>query len=109
MLKNFKKISGNFFRNRHKPSEYREINPRRGWNIILVLFVFVVIATISFSSYMYLRIDSGSFFVSPGGSELPVETIDRSELKKAIKYYETKNELFQEAKNKKPEVIDPSL
>jgi hypothetical protein len=58
---------------------------------------------------MYWRINSGSFFVTSGGKEQFIETIDRAELKSVIKHYEDKNRLFQEIKNKKPAVIDPSL
>ena len=111
MLKNFKlkKIAGKFFGNRRKASEAKEINPRRDWNIILDFFALIVLVVIAFGSYMYWRINSGSFFITSGKNESSIETIDRSELKKIIRYYENKNQLFQEVKNKKPEVVDPSL
>lgn len=111
MLKNFelKKFAEKFFGNRYGSSEAKEINPRRDWNIILVFFALTIFAMIAFGLYLYGRINIGSFFTAPGGKELPVETIDRSELKKIIGYYEAKRRLFEEIKTKKPEVIDPSL
>lgn len=111
MFKNFKfkKIAGKFFRNRLGSAEAKEINPRRDWNIILTFFALMVFAIIALGSYMYQRINSGSFFVTTGGNESPIETIDRSELKKITRYYESKRQLFEESKVKKSEVIDPSI
>lgn len=111
MFKNFelKKIAGKFFGNGYKPAEAVEINPRRDWNMILAVFVLVVFAIIAFGLYLYGKINSGSFFTTSRGNELPVETIDRSELKRVIKYYEAKSQSFQELKDKKPEIIDPSV
>lgn len=111
MFKNFKlkKIAGKFFGNGYKFAEAGEINPRRDWHMVLVVFVLVVFVIIAFGSYLYGKINSGSFFTTSRGSELPVETIDRSELKKIIGFYAAKNQSFQEAKTKKQEVVDPSL
>lgn len=111
MLKNFKfkKIAGKFFRNRPQSAEAKEINPRRDWNIILAFFTLLVFAAMAFSLSMYLRINSGSFFITAGEVESSVETIDRSKLKKVTEYYEAKRKLFEESKVKKSEVIDPSI
>lgn len=111
MFKNFelKKIAGKFLGNGYKPAEAREINPRRDWYMVLTAFTLIVFAIIAFGSYLYGKINSGSFFTTSRGSELPVETIDRSELKKIIGFYAAKNQSFQEAKTKKQEVVDPSL
>ncbi len=105
----FKKIANRFFGRGVRTSEAKAINPRRDWNIILGCFVLIFILLIIFSYYIYWKIDKGGFFVTSIGNESPIETIDRSELKKIINYYETKSQLFQEIKVKKPEVIDPSL
>lgn len=111
MLKNFKlkKFAGKFFRNGSQPAEAKEINPHRDWNIILTFFTLLVFAVMAFSLSMYLRINSGSFFITAGEVESSVETIDRAKLKKVTEYYEAKNELFQEAKTKKPNVVDLSI
>ncbi|MBM2817594.1 MAG: hypothetical protein HW401_184 [Parcubacteria group bacterium] len=105
----FKKIIGGFFGRRMRMSGAKEINSQRDWNIILISLAFIVLAVIVFNSYMYWRISSGSFIVIISGKELPIETIDRSEIKKIIDRYEAKSQLFQETKSKRPEVIDPSL
>ena len=105
----FKKITGRFFGKEIGTTATKEINPQRDWNIILIFFAFGVLAVIAFNSYLYWRINSGSFFVVISGKELPIETIDRSELKKVIDLYEAKSQLFQEMKKEKQEVIDPSL
>ena len=108
-ISELKRITGKFFGRRRGSPKVQEINPRRDWSIVLGFFVFIALSIIAFSSYMYWRINSGSFFVTSGGKKLFVETIDRAELKNIIRHYENKDRLFQEIKNKKPQVIDPSL
>lgn len=105
----FKNIAGKFFDGGMSSSEAKEINPRRDWNIILSFFILALFLLIAFGFYMYWKINKGWLFATVGGNEPLIETIDRSELKKIINLYEAKNQLFQEIKFKKPEVIDPSL
>lgn len=111
MFRNFelKKIAGKFFGNGYRPAKAGEINPRRDWHMILAVFTLIIFSIIAFGLYLYGKINSGSFFTTSRGNELPVETIDRSELKKIIGFYAAKNQSFQEAKTKKQEVVDPSL
>jgi len=111
MLKNFKlkNLAGSFIGGAGKPSKAEEINPRRDWSVILVSFVVIFIVIVAFGANMYWRINSGSFFITSGAAEISLETIDRSELKKVIERYETKIRLFQETKNKKPEIVDPAI
>lgn len=111
MMKNliFKKNIGRFFGKTHKFSDIEDINPQRDWKIILVAFVAISFMVIVFSSYIYWRINSGGFFMTSSREESPTETIDRSELKKVIRLYETKSQSFQKLKNEKLEIIDPSL
>lgn len=111
MLKNFnlKKITEKFFRNKSKASETGEINTRRDWNILLVFFAVAVVISIAFGSYVYWKISKGSLFVASGVNESPIETINRSELKKTVDYYEEKSLSFEELKVKKPQYVDPSI
>ncbi|MEK9182166.1 MAG: hypothetical protein AAB781_01090 [Patescibacteria group bacterium] len=111
MFKNFelKKIAVKFFGNGYKSAEAEEINPRRDWNIILAVFALIVFVITAFGLYLHGKINSGSFFTTSRGNELPVETINRSELKKIIGFYAAKNQSFQEARTNKQEVVDPSL
>ena|SRR3989344_5713870 len=108
-ISELKRITGKFFGRRRGSPKVQEINPRRDWSIALGFFVFIALSIIAFSSYMYWRINSGSFFVTSGGKKLFVETIDRAELKNIIRHYENKDRLFQEIKNTRPQVVDPSL
>ena len=111
MLKNFKlkNLAGSLIGGANKSFKAEEINPRRDWSVILVSFIVVFIVIVAFGANMYWRINSGSFFITSGAAEISLETIDRSELKKVIERYETKIRLFQETKNKKPEIVDPSI
>lgn len=111
MLKNFnfKKNIDKFFKNSSRPFETEEINPSRDWRIIMVFFAFLTMTLIVFGFYMYWKISKGSLFDVLNSNELPVEIIDRAELKKVADYFETKSQLFEEIKLKKPQVVDPSL
>lgn len=106
---NFKKNIGRFLGKAHKFSGTEEINPQRDWKTILTVFTAISFMVIVFSSYLYWRIGSGGFFIISSKEELPIETIDRSELKAIIKFYEAKSQSFQKLKSEKLEVIDPSL
>lgn len=106
---NFKKNIGKFFGDKRKFSGSKEINPQRDWKIILIAFTAISFTIIAFSVYAYWRINSGGFFITSDKEEFPIETIDRSELKKIIKFYEAKSQLFQKLKSEKSKVIDPSL
>lgn len=110
-MKNFKpkKIFGKFFQNRRGVYESEEINPRRDWKVAIVIFVLISFAAVIFDTYVYWRINKGGFFVSSNKETVPIESIDRSELAKVIKFYEAKEKLFEEVKNKKPDIIDPSI
>lgn len=98
-----------FFGIKQRVSEAVEINPNRDWKIILA-FIFVAgIMIISFSVSLYRKINSGGLLVTSIRDDLPIETIDRGELKKVIETYKSKETQFQILKNKKPVAIDPSF
>lgn len=98
-----------FFGGRQRVSEAVEINPNRDWKAILV-FIFVAgIAIIVFSVSLYWKINSDGLLATSIKDDLPIETIDRGELKKVIEIYESKKKEFQILKNEKPVAIDPSF
>lgn len=99
----------NFFGGKRRVSEATGINPSRDWKIILVLTIITVVAVAGFSSYLYWRISGGGFFATPIKNDLPIETIDRNELKKVIQYYKSKESQFKILKSEKPVSVDPSL
>lgn len=98
-----------FFGGKQRVSEVAEINPSRDWKAILA-FVFVAgVMIIGFSAFLYWKINSGGFLTTFIKNDLPIETIDRGELKKIIGIYESKEKKFQILKNEKPVAIDPSF
>lgn len=105
----FKKIIGKFFGYEGESLKMKEINPERDWSIILTLFVFGTIFIAVFSFYMYGKVNGRKFFVNSVLEETLVETIDRDELKNIIKYYESKDRLFQGIKSQKQSLVDPSV
>lgn len=98
-----------FFGGRQRVSEAVEINPGRDWKAILVFILVAGMTIIAFSAYLYWKINSGGFLATFVKDELPIETIDRGELKKVIEIYESKKTEFQILKNEKPVAIDPSF
>ncbi|MEK7157705.1 MAG: hypothetical protein AAB688_01360 [Patescibacteria group bacterium] len=98
-----------FFGGKRRESEVAEINPSRDWKIILAFIVVIGVAMSGFSSYLYWRINSGGFFITSIKNDLPIETIDRNELKKVIQHYKLKGNQFQILKGEKPVGVDPSF
>lgn len=108
-MKNFKKNIGKFFRKKRGVFEPKEINPQRDLGIVVIIFILSSIVAMFFGVYVYREISKGGFFVDSNKEEILIESIDRSELVKAVEFYELKEKIFQEVKSKKPEIIDPSL
>lgn len=108
-MKNFKKNIRKFFIKEYGVFEPKEINPSRDWVIVIAFFILSSIVAVSFGVYAYRKINRGGFFGKPNREEVSIETIDRSELVKAVEFYEMKEKIFQEVKSKKLEIIDPSL
>lgn len=108
-MKNFKKNIRKFFIKERGVFEPKEINPHRDWAIIVAVFVLLSIVIVFFGVYAYEKINKGGFSDKPNKKEIFIESIDRSELVKLVEFYELKEKNFQETKNKKPEIIDPSL
>lgn len=108
-MKNFKKNIGKFFRKKRGVFVPKEINPHRDLMVVITIFILSSIVAMLFGVYMYREINRGGFFVDTNKEEILIESIDRSELTKAVEFYELKEKIFQEVKSKKPEIIDPSL
>lgn len=108
-MKNFKKNIGKFFRKKRRAFEPEEINPRRDWRVAVAVFVLLNVAVIIFNIYAYREINKGGFFSDSEKEEIAIESIDRSELAKAVEFYDLKEKIFQESKFKKTEIVDPSL
>mgnify|MGYP001566676127 CR=1 FL=1 len=108
-MKNFKKNIGKFFRRKRESFEPKEINFQRDWRVVVAIFILLSIVAVSFGVYAYREINQGDFFNNPNKEEIIIESIDRSELAKAIEFYDSKKRIFQEVKSKKPEIVDPSL
>lgn len=105
----FKKIFGKVFNNRSEAYKKEEVNPRRDWKIVAIIFILISFGIIVFDTYVYWIISKGGFFVSSSKEAIPIESIDRSELAKVIKFYEDREKFFQEVKSKKAEIVDPSI
>lgn len=105
----FKENIGKFFGKKSRAFEPEEINPRRDWKIVCAIFILLSLAVIIFNIRSYRENNKEGFFAESVKEEITIESIDRSELAKTVEFYELKEKIFQEAKNKKPEVVDPSL
>ena len=83
------------------------VNPRRDWNILIILFFVFILASIGFDLYMYLQIKSGDMYISVNKSELTIENLKSADLKKILDKFESKKVIITTLKLEK--LIDPSL
>lgn len=83
------------------------VNPRRDWNILLILFVVFIVASIGFDTYMYLQIVSGDMYVSVNRSDLTIEALKTTELQKILDNFEAKKVKITTLKIEN--LVDPSL
>ena len=83
------------------------INPKRDWSILIILFIFLIIASIGFDFYMYQKIVGGDMYVSVNKDELIVENLKSNDLKKIIDTFDVeKNNI---TKLKLENLVDPSI
>ncbi len=102
----FKKISALFKRRPH--SLFRR-DPYKDWLRILIgaVIMFFVVALID--GFLFYKINRGEIFIEHNKTQLKVETLDRSGLKKVNDFYDSQQTKFSEIKASPSAVIDPSL
>ena len=83
------------------------VNPKRDWNILIILFGIFIIASIGFDFNMYQQIVGGDMYISLKREELIIENLKSSDLKKILDNFETKKSMILTLKLEN--LVDPSI
>ncbi|MFH1454794.1 MAG: hypothetical protein ABIF22_00485 [bacterium] len=83
------------------------VNPKRDWNILIILFLVFIVSSMGFDYYMYQQIVSGDMYVSVARTEIVIENLKSDDLKKILDNFETKKSKITTLKLEN--LVDPSL
>ena len=83
------------------------VNPKRDWNILIILFIVLITSSVGFDFYMYQHIVSGDMYVSVTKTELVIENLKSDDLKKILENFETKKSKITTLKLEN--LVDPSI
>jgi len=101
-----KSISSETFSNSISFSE-KIVNPKRDWNILMMIFVILVLSSVGFDFYMYKQIASGDMYISVKTEDLSIQKLKSNDLKNILDNFENKKARIM---NSKLEIsVDPSL
>lgn len=88
-------------------SSTKIVNPKRDWNILIIIFIIFIIASVGFDFYMYQQITSGDMYISVNKNELTIENLKSLDLKKILDNFETKKSMIMTLKLEN--LVDPSI
>ncbi len=106
----------NIVKNKILPNNYRFkpiklsgkiVNPKRDWNILIISFVVLILASIGFDSYMYWQIVNGDMYISVKKEELVIENLKSGDLQKISDIFDGKKS--KTATLKLGNLVDPSI
>jgi len=80
---------------------------KRDWNILLVIFLILLLASIGFDISMHQKIVSGDMYVSVNRNELIIENLKSNDLKKILDNFENKKAKITTLKMQN--LVDPSI
>ncbi len=85
-----------------------DVAPYRDWRTVVIIFFVVLVLSLGFNAYIFLEINSGSFFVTtPKGAELT--KFDSEGLTRVLDDLLAKEVIFEKLKNESVSLIDPSI
>ena len=85
------------------------IQPKRDWKLLLLFFVVLSSVILLFSTYFFLQINKGEIFLIEPTSSATVNIIDTQLLDETLLFLSEKASTFEDIKNKKPTLPDPSI
>ena len=85
----------------------RRLNPKRDWNILIIIFIILLVISVGFDFYMYQQIVSGDMYVSVNKNDLVIENLKSSDLQRILNNFETKKTNMTTLKLKN--LVDPSI
>ncbi len=90
---------------------FNKIKPARDWNILVIFFGLglIVISIISWQIYLSNQIGGGYVTTESQASGVTVKAIDLKKLESALKTIENRKAAFDNLKEAKVKIVDPSL
>ncbi len=83
------------------------VNPKREWEILVIVFAIFILSAIAFDFYMYRQIVGGDMYVSVKKEEVTVEKLKSTELQKILSNFEIKKSKIMTQKLEN--LVDPSI
>ncbi len=107
---NYKIIIEKFSEIGDKDKSKSIFTPHRDWKIIITVFLLSFILLVVANIYFFTLVNNEKiFFKKRNGTVKNLSTMNISELKKTIDFFDNKAEKFKSLIDKKPKVVDPSL
>ena len=100
---------GGLFRRTHSESEAAQFgrDARSDWQIVCFIFLFLNIAFIGMSVFVYRQINKGELFLVDKKEAVSVRSLDRYELERTVRYFEEKQSRFDLIQQKPFSTADP--
>jgi hypothetical protein len=83
------------------------IHPKRDWNMLIIFFSIMLIASVFFDIFIYTQIANGGMYVSVNKNELAIETLKTDQLKSLISEFQLRQ--TEITTMKETSSIDPSI
>jgi len=93
-----------------KKLEFRSVSAKAhfDWKVMIILFFFVWIGIILYSTKVFFDVDKGTFFTTEKVEVQTTSIINKKTLDTVVKVFEEKNKKMEELKISSPSVADPS-
>ncbi|MBI2630649.1 hypothetical protein HYW73_00325 [Candidatus Nomurabacteria bacterium] len=83
-------------------------NPNIGWEIILLITFILVVLSLAFGVYLFVRTNE-EFGASATNGSSQVKIVKKDRIEKALQYFSLRGQKSKEILNSPSPVIDPSL
>ena len=88
-------------------SSEKIVNPSRNWNILMILFSVIILASIFFDYFMYRQIVNGDMYVSVNRQDLVIENLKTKDLQRIVDNFDAKKAKITGLKLENQ--VDPSI
>ncbi|MFM2357624.1 MAG: hypothetical protein RJA61_361 [Candidatus Parcubacteria bacterium] len=88
--------------------EKKVINPERDWFFILVLSAIFFSVVIAYNTYVFKKIENGTFVTTSSEVEV-TQTLQKDSIDKAVEVVNSKKEIVEKVLQGEFDVADPSL
>lgn len=98
-----------FFRKKRKMGiRSARVQTETLWTHLLIWFPVAGLLVLGWSAYLFLGINSESIFIGSVGDPEMIQTIDQSELRSALDFFEVRAAQFEALKLSPPDTVDPA-